>query len=475
MLRTRDPQNVLAAAAVLLFAVTAFVIHFISPGVFDMGDGVYHYQIARYSWAHPHLLLDHWGKPFYTLLCSPFAQFGYTGAVIFNILCASGTLWIITRIASRFELPFPAAAALLAGFSPLFFDVAISGLTEPLFALVLSGSILLVLRGNFRWGALLVSFLPFVRTEGFLLLPLFGLLLLFRRQWIAVLLVGAGSALYSIIGGIAKGDFLWIIHNNPYKGAEEIYGRGSIFHFLKQNETILGTAGVVLFVAGCLFFAYRFFTKKKTHAYVPEEILLVFGCFFTYFVAHSIFWRFGLVGSLGLLRVLAAVSPLAAIVALSAFRNMQLTAPKIRITLSVLLLLGCVTNAVQTLRQSMIPFKIENEYKPLHAATAFVNSGLQKTDIVYAHHPYLVHLLNRDPFDETLTRNYWILYNDSAVLKPGSYILWESHFAPDCGWTIEKVEQLKGVKLQKTFRGDYEEQRANGTKEWPEVRLYKVE
>ncbi len=475
MLRTRDPQHLLATAAVLLFALAAFLIHYLSPGVYDLGDGIYHYQIARYSWVHPHLLLDHWGKPFYTLLCSPFAQFGYTGAVVFNIICASSTLWIITRIASRFQLPFPAAAALLAGFAPLFFDVSISGLTEPLFGLVLSGAVLLIVNGKFKAGALLVSFLPFVRTEGFLLLPLFGVLLLYRRQWAAVLLVGAGTLLYSIIGGIAKGDFLWVIHNNPYKGAEEIYGRGSIYHFLGNNEVILGTAGVILFAAGTLFFVYRFFAKQKTHAFVPEEIWLVYGTFFTYFVAHSIFWRFGLVGSLGLLRVIAAVSPMAALVALSAFRNMERTGAKTKTVLTVLVVVACAGNMIQTLRQSMIPFKIENDFVPIVAVSEYINPKLKPATIVYAHHPYLVHLLNRDPFEETTTRNYWILYNDSASLKPGSYILWESHFGPDCGWTREKVEGMKGITLEKTFRGTYEETRANGEKEWPEVRLYRVE
>lgn len=475
MLNVYTENKVLTFFFPLLFAITALTIHFLSSGVFDMGDGILHYQIARYSWVHPHLFIDHWGKPFFTLLSSPFAQFGYTGSVVFNILCASLTLWVIARIGMHLKLFFSSTAVIFAGFSPLFFSVSISGLTEPLFALVVSGSILLIVTGRFRLAAIVVSFLPFVRTEGFILLPLFGLLLLIRSQFVAILLLAVGTLIYSFIGGFILGDFLWVVHDNPYKGAKDIYGTGSIFHFISRNEMILGTSGVVLFITGTLFYIYIFFSKKDYSRFLPEEILLIYGCFLTYFIMHSIFWHWGLFGSLGLVRVIAGVSPLAALISVSTFRSIQLVKSKTRYMIVILVVAGCIINIIQTLNQSKIPFVIDNESKPLFAAVAFAKSRIKSNDLIYAHHPYGIHLLDRDPFDQTSIRNYWTLISDSAILKIGTYVLWDSHFAPECGLPLEKVQKIRGLKLLGVFRGDYEEVRDNGKKEWPEIRLYRKE
>jgi ABC-type cobalt transport system substrate-binding protein len=47
-----------------------------STGSHAGADDLFHTEIAKYSWKYPHLLFDHWGKPFFTLIASPFAQFG---------------------------------------------------------------------------------------------------------------------------------------------------------------------------------------------------------------------------------------------------------------------------------------------------------------------------------------------------------------------------------------------------------------
>ena len=61
----------------------------------------------------------------------------------------------------------------------------------------------------------------------------------------------------------------------------------------------------------------RIFRSKFEFAHnriLAVEILLIYGPFFTYFIAHSIFWWKGLFGSLGLERSIAGVLPLAGII-----------------------------------------------------------------------------------------------------------------------------------------------------------------
>nr|MBP6432939.1 hypothetical protein [Ferruginibacter sp.] len=146
---------------------STLVLILLSKGTYDPGDGVQHYLIAKYAIKHPLLLLDHWGKPIYTLLCMPFAQAGFIGSNIYNLICNTTTSFFAYQIALKMGLKNAWMAFILVFFSPLFFMTSFSGLTEPTFALLLTASILLMLNAKYTIGALLISFLPFARTEGF--------------------------------------------------------------------------------------------------------------------------------------------------------------------------------------------------------------------------------------------------------------------------------------------------------------------
>ena len=156
--------------ALLCFAITLILI-VLSQGTYDPGDGVQHYLIAKYAWQHPLLLLDHWGKPIYTLLCMPFAQFGFLGSNIYNLICNTATAYLAYLIAQKLGFKNAWVGFILVFFSPLFFVTSFSGLTEPTFALILTASVLQLLNRRYIMGAILISFLPFARTEGFFILP----------------------------------------------------------------------------------------------------------------------------------------------------------------------------------------------------------------------------------------------------------------------------------------------------------------
>ena len=200
------------------FLITTLLACF-SMGTYESGDSIQHYLISRYSFKHPELFFNHWGKPFFVLLSSSFAQFGFLGINIFNILCATLTGLISYKIAKHLQLDKPWLTPVFALFAPIYYVTLITGLTEPLFGLVLMAGIYLVLKQNFTASALLISFLPFARTEGFVLLPLFALAYLIYptgpatknfkgnvnvsrsgRILLSSLLLLSGTVLYSILG-----------------------------------------------------------------------------------------------------------------------------------------------------------------------------------------------------------------------------------------------------------------------------------
>jgi hypothetical protein len=68
----------------LFFCCCWFIYNFSKSDIpADAGDGIMHYYISNASWQNPSLFLDHWGKPLFILLSSPFSQFGFAGIVFF--------------------------------------------------------------------------------------------------------------------------------------------------------------------------------------------------------------------------------------------------------------------------------------------------------------------------------------------------------------------------------------------------------
>src|SRR5436189_4294606 len=109
----------------LLFvsAVAVIWIDFRADATFDQGDGLQHYLISHYSWKHPGLFLDLWGKPFFTLISSPFSQFGLRGMIVFQSICAFFISVFSYQIGKKLNISVSWLAPIFIFFSPVFFSV----------------------------------------------------------------------------------------------------------------------------------------------------------------------------------------------------------------------------------------------------------------------------------------------------------------------------------------------------------------
>src|SRR5690606_23898085 len=104
-------NSVLFISGILLYWLLCMVFYSLSELPVDPNDGIAHYHISRYSWVNPSELLNHWGKPMFNILSSPFAQIGYVGMVIFNLTLFSLSAFLVYRLARYFNFR-------LAGLSP---------------------------------------------------------------------------------------------------------------------------------------------------------------------------------------------------------------------------------------------------------------------------------------------------------------------------------------------------------------------
>lgn len=449
--KTSQPNKVVIIFLSLFFLITA-LLAYLSTGTYESGDSIQHYLIARYSFQHPELLLDHWGKPFFTLLAAPFAQFGFLGICIFNITCATLSGYIAYKIASILSVGYSWLAPIFVLFAPIYYVTLVSGLTEPLFALVLLTGIYFCLTQHFSISAIVISFLPFIRSEGFFLLPLFALVFTVKRNYKASLLLFVGTILYSVIGYFHYNDIFWIWNKNPYSGAAAEYQSGSPFHFIAKNEFILGLPLVIFFLLGIVNYIEN---RKKI---LFADVLLIPGIFFTYFVVHSIYFWKG-TQSVGLIRVLAGVTPLAGIVAMRGFSFLVESAERINLihrlhkVKSLLLLLLIALICWMPFKQHAFPRPLGYDDKVVKIAAGWIRENQALPTKYYYQYPFLSVFLNVDPFDLSVYTPLWSFQKESV--PSGAIVIWDNHFGPnESKLPLTTLTSSADFELLKSFKGN---------------------
>ncbi len=289
-------------------------ISIVSEDLHGGSDSINHYLIAKYSWSNPSFFLDHWGKPFYTLVASFFAQFGVIGIKVFTTLVVSLSAFYSYRILKELVSVKPYFLILFLFSFSIYYELSFTSLTEPFFSLVLIFSGFLFIKKKWFWSAVIISFLPFVRSEGFILLLVWAMALMWFRQYKYVGFLLTGILLYSVIGGLYYGDFYWIYTKYPYP-ENSIYGNGEFWHFANKFSEWSGTVLPYVFLGGFFYMLYRFLFISKRKDIPEGGVLLLAGCVLIFFFGHSYVWYKGSSASLGLVRVMACVVPCMAVVA----------------------------------------------------------------------------------------------------------------------------------------------------------------
>ncbi|NDC31243.1 MAG: hypothetical protein EBZ58_09970, partial [Bacteroidetes bacterium] len=149
----------------------------------ELGDSINHYLYAKYAFEHPENFLDLWAKPLFVILSSPFAAFGMQAVYVFNIGCALATCFALYKSAQILDIEESWTIILLTVFTPVYFALIPTALTEVLCSLFLALVLWALLSKKYNLAAILASFLPFARQEGYLVLPIMILLLAALKQY----------------------------------------------------------------------------------------------------------------------------------------------------------------------------------------------------------------------------------------------------------------------------------------------------
>ncbi len=430
-------------ALLLGFFVFFLWILWRSEGYVGDADSLTHYKFSRYSWLYPEFLLHHWGKPVFTLLNSPFAQFGHAGVSVFNLLAGLASVWMAWSSArhlgysNTFLLPF------FILFAPIYTLLVISGQVEVLFGLFIIAATWLCLEKRFLWAAIIISFSPMVRTEGIIIIPIIALFLMVRQKYWAIPFLLTGFVVYSVVGYFHFNDFFWLINEMPYTGFASEYGKGSLTHFISRAPKIFGWPFVVMAALGSVLMLADWWKDRRGRSL--DAILLVLLPFALYFLAHVVMWYTGIGRSLGLHRYMAAIVPVGGLLALRGaggviglFKN-QVNGPLLSLAFSILLLLAVVTTPFN---QHHIPQRLDGMNKVMKEASDFIlDAGLDARKIYY-YDPAFFYFLNLNPYDEDRSKPFVYRANEPHYgILPGEIVIWDGHFPPMHGLTLEDLKE----------------------------------
>lgn len=444
-------ENNLLYMALLVVILIHFVLLGLGETVYGYGgaDNVTHYQIAKNAFKHPELFLNLWGKPVYTTLLAPFTLGGYKAAKAFNLLVAVCTLVYSSKISNRLYPGSRLFTILLIAFAPVYFQITLSCLTEVLFSFVLVLAVYWFVCDKFPLSAAVLSFIPFVRSEGVILLPIFALALMLERSYRSVWLLALGALLYGVIGCFVFSDFLWFIHRQPYSLGASIYGNGELFHFVKESGAIFGLPLTALTLAGLFLWVGDIGRQKTRRSKETSRFVIITGSWFLYLSAHSYVWWKGMGGSLGLIRVIGGVIPLAALTAMKTFEFAQRKLKK-ETTAYTIFSVFAILQMTFLFTQNPIRLKAGPTEKLIQKSAEYIRCH-EEGEKVFYFNPLLIHFLKIDPYDVTQCNSGVANKKQpSRNMASDDLLVWDAHFGPNEGGVqlsdLENDPDLKKIK-----------------------------
>ncbi len=380
-------------------------------------ENIFQYRNAKFSFEYPELLFG--SNPFYTLLLAPFSKFGYLPAKAFNIMLATFTLLFSARIVNKLFPGSELFMLVLIAFSPVFFRYSASCLPDVLFGFLLVAAIYLFISKQILFSALVISFIPFVLPQGFLLLLVFAVVIILNRTYRFIPFLLAGTVLYSFTGFIVFGNFLWFfqIINENFEGSR---------NFLQHAQNILSLIGIpltILAVAGLIFQGYEIFKKVSMRNQNTHHFILIAGSglifmVFTFFFRERSF-------SHGFETATGAVIPLFAITGVKMFDVLAKNFKNKNLAI-ILLSVFALFQVVQLFAQNNLLIKATQEEQLMKKSAAYLLYNEPESKLIYFN-PLLAHFLELDPFKESLSvRSGFHKQQPSNTMDWGDVLVWDS-------------------------------------------------
>ena len=453
-----DKQDKRVFIGIISYFIALILIAVNTNGTCDSGDSITHFLYSKYAFKHPENFLNHWAKPLFVLLSAPFAQAGFVGIKIFNCIIAALTVWFSYKTTKILNFKNAWLAAVFLCFTPGYFTHIFSGLTEPLFALVTIFSIYKILDNRLLLAVCAISFLPFVRSEGLIIIGVFALYLLVNKHFKYLPWLLFGHLVYSLAGTFYYHDLLWVFTKIPYAGSSGKYGSGNLSHFIIQLNYIIGVPLYALLILGFTKTIIEFIRRKKNEIsrFTNAEIILIYASFLAFLTAHTLFWYFGIFESMGLKRVLVGVMPLAVIIALNGFNFITGFIQQNSISrIIAIVIAGFVVIFPFVPNPAAVNWdrdlSLSADQILITDAAKYIQTNFPSNTFIFYTHPYVSLLMDRDPFDSYFNQS---LNNFTITKRPMHYlVIWDNWFSKyENGMSLEQLKSDNKLKELKNFQ-----------------------
>ncbi len=458
MIKLLKNNNIYILVLLTALFIIFNILSYLSDGSYIGGDSYVRYQFARYSFQYPEFFLDHWAKPIFIALAAPFAQLGYLGIKLFNITIGLLIAYFAYLICKSLNFKNTWLIILFVCFSPIFYMMMFTGMTEVFFGFIIMLTLFLIVREKYIFSAIVLSFLPIVRNEGIAIWILFIFLYIIRKKYKAIPFLLLGFLLYSFIGWFYFGDFWWLITHNPYKPeGTAIYGHGEWYFYLVNIKATLGIPLTILFIIGLLSILIELL-KTKLRSYIKNEenqiVVLTLFVFLTYFAIHSILWWKGWMSVLGDVRFMAAVTPFAAIIGLKGLDFAMSIFNKIKIVSKIIaILLAVLTIYTAQLIYSM-PVHLSGPNLLVKRTADWLKDNKLDNNKIYFYDPLFPMVLNKNPFDQNQIK--CLIPNSEKPeenINKNEIVLWDAHFSANEGHLpLERMKNNPNFTILNVFR-----------------------
>jgi hypothetical protein len=415
--------------AVLLapFAVIGVLLVHFYPDSYQQ-DGGNHFLMARWALVHPHLLVDVWGRPLFTVLYALPAQLGYPAAKLLTLAISLAVAWNTVQLARAHGLERAELTAPLLFVQPSFLLLSSETLTEPLFALVLVIALRLHRAGRYGASMWVAGLLPLARPEGFFVAVLWGAVVAFDPRAGKKLLprllstapLAGGTVAWSLAAWGIAGDPLYILHDWAW-GVHQTFGKGRLLEYWYVRHQLL--AGVVLEV---LFVLGLFLLVASRRALLPLATLGLL------VVLHSALFRLGLFGAAGYARYLVCVAPAMAMATLAGWNQVARWAQ--RVPRPLVLAAGAtviVWSAWSCLRY-VDRWESSRDYRAVDDMYVWFQAHPRPVKRFVFSQFYMGARFERDPAERLLAWQDAEANRQSLRAMPsGTLVLWDAHIGPE--------------------------------------------
>ncbi len=440
----------------LLFFFMLSIMALVFNGTGDDGDSIMHFMYAKYAFKHPVNFFNHWAKPMYVMLFAPIAQFGFTAIKVTNAAILSICMFYTIQVAKKLNYSPNYLVTLFFIGSPFVYSCTLSGLTEPLFACLLIYSIYQSFENRHSLASICFSLLPFVRSEGLIILFVILFYYLISRNWKYIPLLATGHLAYGLMGWPVQKTPFWVITKIPYAGGKNVnYGAGTWDYYILHLSEILGHPITILLCIGLALSSLRLLGSVWQRInFSVKEMVLIYGTFLAFSIAHSIFWFFGIFNSFGLTRVFLGVLPLMALIGTYPLHlwYKEAESQKLKdlywIPVIALFSIGLIYKQAWSYRLNL------NEDQLAYKELTKKYGEQLKSYCIYTDAVYPLVELKLDYFDPIQTRRTPSLYQGDN-LPPKSAVIWDFRYSVIEGhMSLEKLQSDPRFKIQDVFTAE---------------------